>query len=576
MTFDIFGSKRPPERKLLQENTSSKTSKLNMSNFSKDKEELLRKTLTLFDGDIIVNNVPDSQEVKKTDSTFLLHILIETLCCILEKNEHQRQQLFECICSSLTKQKHSDPIPFENLAPIRREYASVFYEHIKKVHNNLTPSIQQDAYSERADSVVIPKTSLKYKDMFDEIEIIGKGGFGTVCRTKHRIDNIIYAVKKIIFTYREDSDYNKVMREVKSFAGLSHMNVVGYNNAWVQTVEQQGEHSDKPDIEDFTTSNESSSTSSGRSDEMGSQIFQKSSFYGYSNRFYTSSQSDGIVFCASSNREESCSSSFLARNETGFTNQNESEEESEDEDVHPKLKVKMMLCIQMEFCDCDLRIWLVARNEGKPLPFQKSVVDIFKEILSGVSYIHSKSVIHRDLKPQNIFFSTKDCVMKVGDFGLATLGHTNIDESHTIGRHSTNLGTIPYAAPEQRKKSNYDSKVDMYSLGIILIELLLKIKTMAEFSSTINEIKSGKLPEELNKHWPEFGSLVQNLVQEEPKLRMNAKDVLNMSLFKYNHVEENRVLRTKVKDLENELAHKEQQFQQLLDEVKTLRLKINE
>ncbi|PRD31543.1 UNVERIFIED_CONTAM: Eukaryotic translation initiation factor 2-alpha kinase 3 [Trichonephila clavipes] len=60
--------------------------------------------------------------------------------------------------------------------------------------------------------------------------------------------------------------------------------------------------------------------------------------------------------------------------------------------------------------------------------------------------------------PQNIFFSIKDCVVKVGDFGLATLAHPNTDPSLTVSRHSTNLGTKPYAAPEQIHKSHYDSK----------------------------------------------------------------------------------------------------------------------
>lgn len=539
-----------------------------MSNFSKEKADLLQKTLTIFDIETTVNNVPDLQ---KTDCTFLLHILIEILCSMLEQDEDKRQQLFKSICNSLTQQKYLDPMLYENLASIRKDYAFKFYEHIKKVHSTLTPSsLQQSAYLELADSLANQKMYLKYKDMFEEIQVIGKGGFGTVSKARHKVDNIVYAVKKIIFTYRKDSDYNKVMREVKSFAGLSHMNVVGYNHAWVQTVEQCSE-----------CSSESSSTSysnSGGSDEVDS--FDRSTAlcwdFNRSVQQALHSESDDIIFLASSSHvnegcDEMTSLSLEAQKEI-----DSSLDELEDERIHSKLEVKMMLCIQMEFCDCDLRNWLDARNGGKRLPFQKNVVDIFKEILSGVAYIHSKSVIHRDLKPQNIFFSTKDCVMKVGDFGLAALGHPNPDQSLTVSRHSTNLGTKPYAAPEQINRSHYDSKVDMYSLGIILIELLLKIKTAAEFSRILEQIKSGKVPEELNKNWPKFVPLVQNLVQEEPKFRMNAKDVLNMSLLEYNHVAENNVLWTKVKDLENELAQKEQQFQKLLEEVKTLRLKLNE
>ncbi|GFY73249.1 eukaryotic translation initiation factor 2-alpha kinase 1 [Trichonephila inaurata madagascariensis] len=282
-----------------------------MFNFSKEKEDLLQKSLAVFDRETIANNVPGLQKIK-TDCTFLLHILIETLCCFLEKDNAKRQQLFKCVCSSLTEQKYLDPMVYENLAPIRREYASKFYEHIRKVHSTLAPSsLQQGAYSELDDSLVIQQTYIKYKDMFDEIQIIGKGGFGIVCKARHKVDNMVYAVKKIIFTYQKDSDYNKVMREVKSFAGLSHMNVVGYNNAWVQTVEQS---------EVLTESSSTSDSSSGECDPV--------EFSGTSTPLYRDSnrcsESDSILFYASTTQEvDSRDSSFEAS--------------SLDEDIHPKL-----------------------------------------------------------------------------------------------------------------------------------------------------------------------------------------------------------------------------------------------
>ncbi|PRD31542.1 UNVERIFIED_CONTAM: Eukaryotic translation initiation factor 2-alpha kinase 1 [Trichonephila clavipes] len=92
---------------------------------------------------------------------------------------------------------------------------------------------------------------------------------------------MVYAVKKIIFTYRKDSDYNKVMREVKSFAGLSHMNVVGYNHAWVQTVEQHSEV--------LTESSSTSDSSSGESDPV--------EFFSTSTPLYRDSNRSCIFFC---------------------------------------------------------------------------------------------------------------------------------------------------------------------------------------------------------------------------------------------------------------------------------------
>ncbi|GFW88274.1 eukaryotic translation initiation factor 2-alpha kinase 1 [Trichonephila clavipes] len=171
-----------------------------MFNFSKEKEDLLQKSLAVFDRETIANNVPGQI---KTNCTFLLHILIETLCCSLEKDDAKRQQLFKCVCSSLTEQKYLDPMVYENLAPIRREYASKFYEHIRKVHSTLAPSsLQQGAYSELDDSLVIQKTYIKYKDMFDEIQIIGKGGFGIVCKKNpegSELTNMVANDAKMVF-----------------------------------------------------------------------------------------------------------------------------------------------------------------------------------------------------------------------------------------------------------------------------------------------------------------------------------------------------------------------------------------
>ncbi|GBM33481.1 hypothetical protein AVEN_61390-1, partial [Araneus ventricosus] len=57
-------------------------------------------------------------------------------------------------------------------------------------------------------------------------------------QARHKVDGGTYAVKKIIFEYRKDSDYIKVMREVRNLSSLSNKYVVAYNNAWVQPVDE--------------------------------------------------------------------------------------------------------------------------------------------------------------------------------------------------------------------------------------------------------------------------------------------------------------------------------------------------
>ncbi len=81
---------------------------------------------------------------------------------------------------------------------------------------------------------------------------------------------------------------------------------------------------------------------------------------------------------------------------------------------------------------------------------------LFKEILEGVHYLHKRKVIDRDLKPNNVL---------IADFGLATI-HEFSGQSHTKYK-----GTIRYAAPEVMSSTKYDTKADIYSLGVILQEV---------------------------------------------------------------------------------------------------------
>ncbi len=95
--------------------------------------------------------------------------------------------------------------------------------------------------------------------------------------------------------------------------------------------------------------------------------------------------------------------------------------------------------------------------------------ELLVEILESVDYLHSQkpSIIHRDLKPKNILITQglNDRFVKIADFGLATI-HEFEEQSHTEG-----TGTLKYMAPEVVKYRKYDTKADIYSLGIIVQEL---------------------------------------------------------------------------------------------------------
>lgn len=92
-------------------------------------------------------------------------------------------------------------------------------------------------------------------------------------------------------------------------------------------------------------------------------------------------------------------------------------------------------------------------------------------------------MIHRDLKPVNIFLDSRDQV-KIGDFGLATTSFLALQQNHDVSlsqnrgeigsSHTGKVGTALYVAPElmgKAAKSTYNQKVDLYSLGIIFFEM---------------------------------------------------------------------------------------------------------
>lgn len=95
------------------------------------------------------------------------------------------------------------------------------------------------------------------------------------------------------------------------------------------------------------------------------------------------------------------------------------------------------------------------------------VISITKQIASGLSFAHENHIIHRDIKPHNILM-TKDGVAKIADFGIAKAMTESIDDDS----EEMVMGSVHYFSPEQARGGYVDEKSDIYSLGIVMYEML--------------------------------------------------------------------------------------------------------
>jgi len=118
--------------------------------------------------------------------------------------------------------------------------------------------------------------------------------------------------------------------------------------------------------------------------------------------------------------------------------------------------------IAMEYLDGRTLKELIVRNGPTPIPI---AIDYARQILGALSFAHRGGIVHRDIKPHNIIVGG-DGRLKVTDFGIARSGTSQMTEAGSI------VGTAQYLSPEQARGAPVDPRSDLYSLGIVLYEML--------------------------------------------------------------------------------------------------------
>jgi serine/threonine protein kinase len=304
----------------------------------------------------------------------------------------------------------------------------------------------------------------KYRTNFNQIKLLGQGAYGSVYKVFHKFEKKFYAIKKIFITNDMIKENYDIFREIQIYSDLNNQNIVRYYSSWVDI-----------DLESII--------------EYNNQINY--------------------------------------------------------DDFEPINYICPILFIQMELCDFTLKDYLLTYSLTDTI---ENKINIIKQIISGLEYLREKNIIHRDIKPDNIFLindlnNSGKFIVKLGDFGLCKkyfdakqidienihdyiedekkenekkLTYTNdliktnelLEIKNLLLEKETNsniiiefedkhvkyfndlslyVGTGIYRAPEI-KTGNYDYKIDIYSLGIIILELFLNFKTQSEKFFTISKI----------------------------------------------------------------------------------------
>lgn len=121
--------------------------------------------------------------------------------------------------------------------------------------------------------------------------------------------------------------------------------------------------------------------------------------------------------------------------------------------------------IVMEFIDGQ-NLKDIIKNEGTLDEY--TALEITKQIANALSAAHKKGIIHRDIKPHNILISNEGRIVKVADFGIA-----KAVSNSTMTNIGSIIGSVHYFSPEQAKGKYVTNNADLYSLGIVLYEMLI-------------------------------------------------------------------------------------------------------
>jgi len=166
-------------------------------------------------------------------------------------------------------------------------------------------------------------------------------------------------------------------------------------------------------------------------------------------------------------------------------------------------------------------------KEQNKTPFKESdILDYFTQICLALKHIHEKKIIHRDLKSGNVFLM-KSGLVKLGDFGIAKTFKNTMDKAKTM------VGTPYYLSPEIIQGKLYDNKSDIWSLGVLLYEMMtFKMPFEANTLPMLSmKIMRGNYTPPSSMYTKDLREIVSKCLMVDPSRRPSIREILKMPII---------------------------------------------
>jgi serine/threonine protein kinase len=193
--------------------------------------------------------------------------------------------------------------------------------------------------------------------------------------------------------------------------------------------------------------------------------------------------------------------------------------------LHTALRVENQLLMIMELVE---GVTLSEKLQSGPIPLNDAL-NYIGQALSALSYAHGQGVIHRDIKPANMMLSPQG-TLKLMDFGIA-----RAPSDSKLTMTGTTLGSLHYMSPEQVKGGPLDARSDLYSLGVVLYEIVTgkrPFQESSEFSVMAAHLeKVPQAPVEINPTLPQaLNAIILLSLAKDPARRFQSADAFRTAL----------------------------------------------